>query len=357
MKQEIEKEYASSTGVKISLCITTYNRANFLDSTLNNIVPLVKGKDNVEIVIVDGASTDNTAEVVRKFQKISPHLVYHCREKNSGVDRDMAKCIQLACGEYCWLFSDDDMLKPDAIERMLKEVESGCEIYLCNVTACTFTMKPIADRFWLSVKIKDRIFDLHTRDGFIEYCDSANSIGAIFSFWSSIVLKRREWITSGYDNDLDGSAYAMAASLISFINRKCRLKYIRTSLVWWRNDNQSFQMEKGLANKFLMDFNAYMKIADKYLVDDVGTRKAFLNIMKREHPWYTIIHVTSLITDVAQWKEFRLKLLRFGYSQAMVNVCYFLSRPKRLVLLGVALKRRVIRSTWIRRIAEFLYEK
>jgi abequosyltransferase len=355
MHEKSSKTEDSLDKIKISICMPTRNRANFIGEALESIIS--QSSDNVEIVIVDGASTDNTAEVVQKYQKKFRNLVYYCGKENGGVDRDMAKAIELSRGEYCWLFSDDDALKPGAMQRILKEIESGYEIYLCNVTACDLHMRPLRDRFWLSSKVKDQVFNLHNKGELIEYCDRANSIGALFSYWSSIVLRRQEWIQVGYQYDFDGSAYALAASLFSFINRKCRLKYIRSSLVLWRNDNESFQNAGGLVKRFLLDFDGYLQLADKYLPDDRRVRDSFSRVMKREHPWYTIIHVASFIDTPELWRQFRAKLFKFGYSHRMAAICYVLGRHRGLVSLAVAMKRKIVKNHYINKVARLLRRK
>ena len=273
----------------------TRDRARFLDKTLENVIS--QANDNVEIVIVDGASSDNTREIVLRYQQKFRNLVYYRREKNCGVDRDIAKTIELSRGKYCWMLSDDDMLKAEAIKRILEEIKSGYEIYLCNVTVCSLDMQPIRERLWLSSKVKERVFDLSDKNDFIEYCDKANSIGALFSYMSSIILRRGEWIKTGYDYDFDKTAYALASSLFSFMKRRCRLKYIKSSLVLWRNDNESFQNKGGLVKRFFLDFDGYLKLADKYLSNAPKMKDAFLKVMTREHPWYTIINAMSFIDN------------------------------------------------------------
>ena len=345
----------SLPNIKLSICIPTYNRAQFIVETIQSVIS--QAGDNVEIVIVDGASTDNTTEVVNGFRQNFSNLIYYCSEKNMGVDRDMARTIELSRGDYCWMLSDDDLLKPGAINRILEEIGSGYEIYLCNVTACSLTMKPRHDRYWLSRVVRDRVFNLHEKKDFIEYCNNADSIGALFSYMSSVVLRREEWNKTGYNYDFDGSAYALASSLFSFTKRKCRLKYIRSSLVLWRNDNESFQNAGGLVKRFLLDFNGYLKLADKYFTDDKDVRNAFLEVMTREHPWYTIINVTSFIDNPESWRQFREKLLAFGYNPRMVAICYALGRYKNLVSLAVKMKRKIVRSVfyrWIQNVTEVL---
>lgn len=334
------------------MCMPTHNRARFIGEAIESIIS--QADDNIEIVIVDGASTDNTTEVVERYRQRFRNLFYYRQKTNGGVDRDMAKAVELARGDYCWLFSDDDSLKPGAIKRILEEIQLGYEIYLCNVTVCNLNMRPIRDRFWLSRRVKDRVFNLHEKKELVEYCDKANSLGALFSFWSSIILSRQEWNKAGYNYDFDGTAYASASVLLSFIKRKCRLKYIRSSLVFWRNDNESFQDAGGLVKRFLLDFNGYLQLADEYLSDDRKARDSFLKVMTREHPWYTIINVSSFIETPEEWMRFRAKLLKFNYTGRMAAICYIMGRNRGLVSLAVAIKRKIARNYYINKVTGLL---
>ncbi len=320
----------------------TRNRADLIGEALESVVS--QADDRVEIVIIDGASTDNTADVVQQYQKKFKNIVYYQLEENGGVDSDMAKAIKLASGEYCWLLSDDDALKPGAIKRMLKEIESGCEIYICNTVRCDINMRPIREHLWLSLDVGDRVFDLHNKKQLIEYCNKATSIGALFSFWSTTIFRREEWLKVGLIPEFDGSAYAMASTLLSFIKVKCRLKYVRDSLVLWRhNTDGCLQNRIGLVKRFLIDFDGYLRLADKYFSDDSKTKNSFLKVMTREHPWHTIINVTSFINNSIQWKSFKDKMLNFGYNPQMIMICYALGRFKKLVALGVMIKRKILK--------------
>jgi len=339
--------------IKLSICMPTRNRASFIAETLENVIS--QSDERIEIVIVDGASTDNTEEVVRRFQRKFDNIVYYRGDENPGVDRDMARTIELARGEYCWMLSDDDLLAPGAIKRMLKEIESGYEIYLCNITECDLSLKPRRERFWLSGEIKDRVFNLHDNVEIVEYCNSANSIGALFSYMSSIVLCREVWNKNGYNYDFDGSAYALASTLLAFTKCECRLKYIKDPLVLWRNDNESFQNEGGLVKRFLLDFDGYLKLADRCLNNDWNVRNSFLKVMTREHPWYTIINVASFIDSPEEWDQFRTKMFKFGYSPRMASICYTAARYKNFVSLAVSIKRRIVKNHFVRKLIDLLY--
>jgi abequosyltransferase len=345
---------ATENKIKISICIPTHNRAKFLAETLENV--LQQATDEIEVVIVDGASSDNTKEVAEQYRQKFRNFIYYRGEKNMGVNRDMGRTIELAHGDYCWMLSDDDCLRPGALSQMLKEIQSQCEIYLCNVTVCDLFLNPLRDRQWLSAKVPERIFNLHEKNDFIEYCQNANSIGALFSYMSSIVVSRKAWNQTGYHQDFDKTAYALASSLMSFIKEKCRLKYLRTPLVFWRNDNASFQFDGGLVKRFLLDFDGYLQLADKYLLEDTPMRDAFLHVMLREHPWYTIVNVTSYIHDDQEWQDFKNKMLKFGYHPQMAQICFSLGRYKNLVSFAVMIKRKILKSHRLNQFARLLWK-
>ena len=115
---------------KLSICIPTYNRGDFIGQTLESIVDQIK--DNVEIVIVDGASKDNTKTVVEYFKNKYNFINYYCEEKNSGFDIDCDKSIKYAKGKYCWLMPDDDLMKPNAISRVLEVLNESHELIIVN---------------------------------------------------------------------------------------------------------------------------------------------------------------------------------------------------------------------------------
>ena len=108
--------------MRLSVCITTRNRAASLGATLENI--LAQCPADVEVVVVDGASTDDTVRVVEELATRHPRLRLILSPDNVGLDADYDTCIQAANGEYCWLFADDDLLAPGAIERVLQACQA-----------------------------------------------------------------------------------------------------------------------------------------------------------------------------------------------------------------------------------------
>lgn len=117
------------SNIKLSICIATLNRAAFIGETLESILSQIKTPAEVEVVIVDGASTDGTPDIVRGFQHRYACIHYVRLAQKGGVDRDYAHSVEQAHGEYCWLFSDDDLLKPGAVEAVLATLQQSHDLH------------------------------------------------------------------------------------------------------------------------------------------------------------------------------------------------------------------------------------
>lgn len=104
--------------MKISICIPQYNRIEYLKISLQ-IIKLQQNVD-IEVLISDDASTDNTSEQIAELQKNYPFpLHYHRFEKNQGYDRNLRKSLEMATGEYCFILGNDDTLSDkDALSRL-----------------------------------------------------------------------------------------------------------------------------------------------------------------------------------------------------------------------------------------------
>jgi abequosyltransferase len=334
--------------IKLSVCIPTYNRAALIGETLESILSQANG--SIEVVVVDGASTDGTCEVVASYQKRFTNLVYHRGSENLGVDRDMATSVELARGEYCWLMSSDDLIKPGTISRMLEEIQSGADIYLCDISLCNSDMQPIRDTRFLSDRRSGDRFDLTDRKQFLTYLSLATSNNALFCYMCSIVFRRLCWVDVEYNERFSGTGYAHVFRLFSFTKKRCLIKYIPSALVLNRPGNDSFSSQ-GIEKRFMLDFDGYLLLANELFDGDSHVKGAFLKVMSREHPWYRLIKLRSAMQSSRAWKDLSVKLRVFGYSRRTLAVCGFCGRFKSLVDGAVFLNRRfadVFVVRWLR---------
>jgi glycosyltransferase involved in cell wall biosynthesis len=105
----------------VSICIPTYNRKKYLRETIDSIFQ--QTYKDYEIVIVDDGSTDGTEEMIKN---LGFPVTYYWQE-NSGDAAARNKLIELAQGKYISFIDSDDLLMTDAIERMIKVMETQNE--------------------------------------------------------------------------------------------------------------------------------------------------------------------------------------------------------------------------------------
>lgn len=140
---------------RLSICIATYNRAGYIGQTLESIIPQLT--DEVEIVIVDGASTDNTSSVVKSYIKVCNQINYIQLPFKGGVDQDYCKAVEFAKGEYCWLFTDDDLLRPNAISTVLNETHNGYSLIVVNTRTMNKNLSKVLSNNLLKIE-KNEIY-------------------------------------------------------------------------------------------------------------------------------------------------------------------------------------------------------
>ena len=103
---------------KVSVCIPTYNRKYYLKETLESVY--AQTYQNFEVVIVDDGSTDGTEQML----KDTGHPLRYYWQKNQGESVARNKLIELAEGDFITFIDSDDLLFPDAIEKLVKIVET-----------------------------------------------------------------------------------------------------------------------------------------------------------------------------------------------------------------------------------------
>jgi abequosyltransferase len=276
--------------IRLSICIPTYNFGEFIGDTLESILPQVV--EGVEVVILDGGSTDDTPEIVRTFQERFPALRYHRRDEKGGIDRDMARTVDLARGEYCWLFSSDDLMKPDAIARMLEQIESEFDLYLCGLTLCTRDMHPLRDHRVLDMP-SDATFDLGREDDRRVYFEHAETTTAFFSFLGSVIFKRARWDAVPLDEDFVGSCWAHVARIFRMIPSGLRVKYLATAYLLKRSDNDSF-MEVGLIRRYAISIDGYHTLARTFFGPDSFEARHIRRVVANEFPPHSMLYAKMM---------------------------------------------------------------
>jgi glycosyltransferase involved in cell wall biosynthesis len=114
----------------LSVCISTYNRAEWLAASLKNWSRLCPEPINgIELLVVDNASTDHTSEVVKAYTERSDFR-YRRNSANVGMLGNLRETAYAASGDYIWILGDDDLIRPGAIEYILRAIADNPGISL-----------------------------------------------------------------------------------------------------------------------------------------------------------------------------------------------------------------------------------
>jgi len=98
---------------RISVVVPSYNQAPFLELTLKSI--LDKNYPNLELIVMDGGSTDGSVEILKKY---SDRIAYWVSERDGGQTPALVKGFSRSTGEIqCWLNSDD-LFMPGALAEV-----------------------------------------------------------------------------------------------------------------------------------------------------------------------------------------------------------------------------------------------
>jgi abequosyltransferase len=171
--------------MRLSLCIATFNRAAFLGETLDALVAQLT--PDVEIVVVDGASPDDTPQVMSRYAREGAQVRYFRESENSGVDRDFDKAVERARGDHCWLMSDDDIALPGAIDAVLERLANGPDVVIANAEIYDRELASCLKPRQLAIE-SDRTYSPDQHEQL--FADT----GSYLSFIGGVIVRRAWWL-------------------------------------------------------------------------------------------------------------------------------------------------------------------
>jgi glycosyltransferase involved in cell wall biosynthesis len=118
---------------RVSVVTPSYNQGMYIECVIRSV--LLQGYPDLEYVLIDGGSTDNSVEVIRNYE---PWLSYWTSEKDSGQADALRKGFQKTRGDLlCWINSDD-LLAPAALSAVAEAYASNPQLGLYAGTVENF---------------------------------------------------------------------------------------------------------------------------------------------------------------------------------------------------------------------------
>lgn len=212
----------------LTIAIPTYNRAGYLRELLSSLAGQLRDEARLELMISDNASPDETRAVVEESIARGMKIRYIRNAQNIGSDANFLQCFEQARGKYVWLFSDDDLIVPGGVSRILEYCEGA------DYDLVSFSYYPIAEA-------APPILAGPRRDA-IDISDPkeyAKRVHVFFTFISGNIINKDTVLAASPKpfSELIGTGLIQLGWTYTALNRFSRGLYIREKLIAVRLNN------------------------------------------------------------------------------------------------------------------------
>jgi len=299
---------------RLSVCIATYRRANYIAETLRSI--LEQAERDVEVVVVDGASPDDTADIVGALARDFPQLRYFREDVNSGVDADYDRAVSYAVGDYCWLMTDDDVLVPGAVRAVLNALGDDPQLLVLNteVLDATLTYPLESPRFRAATDLE---FESSTSEDFFR------QFAQYLTFIGAVVIHRSLWLARERSSYL-GSLFVHVGVIFQTPGLE-RIRFVSKPLVRIRYGNamwsaRGFDVWTYKWPELVWSFPAYSPAAKQAVCARQPWRKASHLLLHRALGTFDSKQFRSILRGGAPLRDRVVPMLLLLCPKALANL-------------------------------------
>jgi abequosyltransferase len=267
---------------KLCICIPTLNRSGFVINELSEWSK-IPGVNEVEIVVIDDASDDDTADRVNDFIRRNKKLnmVFIKNKKRLGFDKMLLDIIKHASGKYCWLISDDDLPKSNSLEKILKVIDNHKDLALIHLNYSRFDniLKKVTASYVVGEFKKDIHFSDKNDFVFKEIPDSYfQYLGTNVITMSSDVVNRKEWLEAAKSKKrFIGHNFMHSFIIADMVSRNQNVYFIAKPMLQYLSNNH-----RVWPNNIWKDYNS---VYLNYLIE-LGYDKKRVLKMRRDQKKY-----------------------------------------------------------------------
>lgn len=227
--------------VKISVITATYNSVNYIPNLIESLRS--QTYKNFEWIVVDGASTDKTLEILKNVDDLNIKII---SEADFGIYDAINKGIKICSGEFYLVLGSDDFLYENAIRDYILNLSDDVDILTANVQGVNHVLKPNRGPLYLSGIFSyisnhsvGAVIRKSLHDEYGHY-SKKYPIAADFFFIAKVAKKcniKKIDIVVGYFNNIGVSSIDKIGTLTENYRIMLDLgynKYIQTVLFFWR---------------------------------------------------------------------------------------------------------------------------
>jgi abequosyltransferase len=218
------------------------------------------GTGDIEILVSDNASTDNTPQVCEQFRQKIPSFTYIRNVENIGFDRNVVQLINSARGKYIWVLGSDDWVEAGAISQFRKLLAAHSDMSGLTSEVNTYS--------------KDaRLLASGSGENKCVYLESAREaysyqrIGYRLGFLSAHIFKRDPALSLLNAGRVEYNQHVVHGLLSKLISETGNWVFVYKPMVAWRSGNDSILGKFGVHRRYLVDIEAYLANVKSAFVD------------------------------------------------------------------------------------------
>lgn len=118
----------------LTILIPTFNRRKHLEYLLPIMIAQVRAFPDINLIVSNNGSSDDTAEYLKRWENEPRVTVYH-QKNNLGLDLHVAWLYAQATGRFLWLYGDDDVLEEDLVGLVVQELRANPDLGFVHLPA------------------------------------------------------------------------------------------------------------------------------------------------------------------------------------------------------------------------------
>lgn len=229
--------------VKVSIGIPVFNGGNYIESTLCAV--LSQTFKNLEIIISDNASDDNTQEICERYAAKDERIKYFRNKSNLGAAKNYNLTFAKSTGEFFKWLGHDDPLEPEFIEKSVAILESDPGVIACysrtKVIDGAGKPKPINLFYKASFSPKPKLNSDDPTTRFYHCVVNQYPPNAIFGLIRKSFLEKTQLIGSYISSDLPLLSEMALCGRIYELSEFLMYRRIHSEQPWMKTDNRRFR--------------------------------------------------------------------------------------------------------------------